>query len=63
MAGNNKALYKKEIIWDIYGKHTSDVLEKDIADATDSGDFHPELLSLESRWEKLCRWFYNWFLT
>ena len=34
MADDNKASYKKEMIWDIYGKCTSDILEKGIADAT-----------------------------
>ena len=36
MANNKKVSYKKEIIWDIYGKCTSDILEKGIADAIDS---------------------------
>ena len=63
IADNNKASYKKEIIWDIYGKRTSDILEKGTADATDSDDFHAKLLSLEPRSEKLCLGFYNWFLT
>ena len=62
-ADNNKALYKKEITWDIYGKRTSNILEKGIADATDSGDFHAKLFSLEPSWEKLCAGFHNWFLT
>ena len=31
IADNNKASYKKEIIWDIDGKRTSDILEKGIA--------------------------------
>ena len=59
----SKGSYKKEIIWDIYGKRTSDILEKGIADATDSDDFHAKLLSLEPRWKELCPGFYNWFLT
>ena len=62
-ADNNKALYKKEITWHIYGKRTSNILEKGIADATDSGDFHAKLFSLEPSWEKLCAGFHNWFLT
>ena len=62
-ADNNKALYKKEITWHIYGKRTSNILEKGIADATDSGDFHAKLFSLEPSWEKLCTGFHNWFLT
>ena len=45
IADNNKGLCKKEIIWDIYGKCTSDILEKGIADATDSDDFHAKRLS------------------
>ena len=45
IADNNKASYKKEIIWDIYVKRTSDILEKGVADATDSADFHGKLLS------------------
>ena len=53
IADNNKVSYKKEIIWDIYGKRTSDILEKGIADATDSDDFYAKLLSLEPRWKKL----------
>ena len=53
-ADNNKALYKKEITWDTYGKRTSDILEKGIANATDSDDFHAKLLSLKPSWEKLC---------
>ena len=40
IADNNKASYKKEIIWEIYGKRTSDILEKGIVDATDSNDFY-----------------------
>ena len=63
IADKNKASNKKEIIWDIYRKHISDILEKSIADATDSDDFHAKLLSLEPRWEKICPGFYNWFLT
>ena len=63
IADNNKRSYKKEIIWDIYEKRTSDILEKGIADATDSDDFHAKLLSREPRWEKICPRFYNWFLT
>ena len=63
IADNNKASYKKKIVWDIYGKHTSEILEKSIADVTDSDDFHAKLLSLEPRWEKLCPCFYNRFLT
>ena len=62
-ADNNKTSYKKEIIWDIYWKRTSGILEKDTADATDSDDFHAKLFSLELQWEKLCRRVYNWFLT
>ena len=46
IADNNKASYKKEIIWDIYEKRTSDILEKSIANETDSDDFHAKLLSL-----------------
>ena len=61
VADNNKGSYKKEIIWDIYGKHTSDILEKSIADVTDSDDSHAKLLSLEPRWEKLCPGFYIGF--
>ena len=63
IADNNKGSYKKEIIWDIYEKRTSDILEKGIADATDSDDFHAKLLSREPRWDKICPRFYNWFLT
>ena len=63
IADKNKASNKKEIIWDIYRKRISDILEKSIADATDSDDFHAKLLSLEPRWEKICPGFYNWFLT
>ena len=63
IADNNKASYKKEIIWDIYEKRTSDILEKGTVDATDSDDFHAKLLSRETRWKKLCPGFYNWFLT
>ena len=43
-AADNKASYKEEIIWDIYGKRTCDILEKGTADATDSDDFHAKLL-------------------
>ena len=63
IADNNKRSYKKEIIWDIYRKRTSDILGKGIADATASDDFHARLFSLEPRWEKPCPGFYNWFLT
>ena len=63
IADNHKASYKKKKIWDIYRRRTSDNLEKDIADATDSDDFHAKLLSSWPRWEKLCFGFYNWFLT
>ena len=63
IADNNKRSYKEQIIWDIYGKRTSDILEKGIADATDSDDLHARRLSLEPHWEKLCPGFYNWFLT
>ena len=48
IADNNKASYKKEIIWDIYEKRTSDILEKSIANETDSDDFHAKLLSLSN---------------
>ena len=60
IADNNKTSYKKEII---YGKRTSDILKRGIADATDSDDFHAKLVTLEPRWKKLCPGFYNWFLT
>ena len=63
IADNNKRSYKKEIIWDIYRKCTSDILGKGIADATASDDFHARLFSLEPRWEKPCPGFCNWFLT
>ena len=33
----------------IYGKHTSDILEKGILNATDSDDFHATRLYLEPR--------------
>ena len=46
IADNKKASYKKEIIWDIYGKRTSDILEKGNADTTDPNDFHLKPLTL-----------------
>ena len=55
--------YKKEIIWDIYGKCTYDIFKTSIADANNSEDFKAKFLSLEPRSEKLCPGFYNWFLT
>ena len=42
---NNKASYKEKITWDIHGKCTSEILEKDIDYATDSDDFHAKFLS------------------
>ena len=48
---DNKASNKKEIIWDIYGKRTSDILEEGTADGTDSYNFHAKLLSLQPPWQ------------
>ena len=42
---DKKASNKKEIIWDIYGKRTSDILEEGTGDGTDSDNFHAKLLS------------------
>ena len=63
ISDDRKASYKKEIIWDIYGKRTNDTLEKGIAEASDSDLFNARLLSLQPRWDKLCPGFYNWFIT
>ena len=44
-------------------KRTSGILDKGIADGTDSDDFHAKLLSVQPCREKLCPGFYYWFLT
>ena len=55
--------YKKETIWDIYGKREYNIFKTGLADTNDSEDFKAKFLSLKLRLEKLCPGFYNWFLT
>ena len=47
ISDDRKESYKKEIIWDIYGKRTNDTLEKGIAEASDADQFNAKLLSLQ----------------
>ena len=55
--------YKKETIWDIYGKREYNIFKTGLADTNDSEDFKAKFLSLKPRLKKLCPGFYNWFLT
>jgi hypothetical protein len=63
LSDQTKALCKKELIWDIYGKRSSvECFENGIAEAIDEMDFNAKLISLKPRWDKLCPGFYAWFL-
>ena len=58
-----RASYKKEILWDLYGRRYGTTFETGIADASDADEFNARLNSLNPRWEKLCPGFFQWFMT
>ena len=59
LSDKTKNGYKNEILWDIYGRRTSEVLEKGLAEAVNEEVFNAKLESLKPRWSKLCPGFFT----
>ena len=61
-AEKNKASYKQQLLWDIYGKRSNETFQEGLADSEDVDDFVAKLASLKPRWDKLCGGFFSWFV-